>query len=198
MCKVTESYLKIYRLFAYSTAFVTCYSKGSIADGITQVTLETSKNISNTPSEITQANSVDTRSASGYVNDESDNWRFAMYFSLYCACIQHLPLPTLIPTLLMKAAILKTFIDAIVHAPFLYFPVYFALKSTFLGSTPMDGLKQYWCEKKWNVLIPFTKKGKGPASSLTLKAEYQTNNGTKTMLDTMAACHVWCLLSCTI
>ena len=31
------------------------------------------------------------------------------------------------------------------------------MKSTFLGGTPIDGLKKYFYEEKWNVLVPYWK-----------------------------------------
>ena len=163
--------LRIWKAFPYSTAFVTCYLKGSIADGIAQVKLKTPKNTTDTQSQMAETKGFDTNSASSYDTIDSDNWfnrinwmrnwRFAMFSGLYCGCIQHFvynmiyPTLLLLPTLPMRMP--KIFIDSFVHVPFGYFPAYFVMRSTFLGGTPMDGIKQYLYQEKWKVLISYWK-----------------------------------------
>lgn len=56
----------------------------------------------------------------------------------------------------------QVFLDQVVHHPFLYFPVFYSLKETVAGNSPMDGLYKYSQNYKedmvalWKVWVPAT------------------------------------------
>ena len=147
MKRFFQWYSRTYRVLPFSTAFVTCYLKGSVADAITQTKLESKS-----------SNFGEVRNNGNWFDriDWMRNWRFSMFSGLYCGCIHHLIYnllySALFPASTWTSAIIKTVVDSFVHIPFSYFPVYFAMKSMFLGKSPLDGLKSYWYDEIWTVL----------------------------------------------
>lgn len=92
------------------------------------------------------------------------NTKFVAFCTLYVGSFQHflfnIAYPRLFPGAGWLPALKMVATDAFVHTPLLYFPVYYALRATFRGESPLEGLDEYmvegWVALKacWVLWIP--------------------------------------------
>ena len=125
-------YSKWYDKIPYTAAFITCYIKGTLADGITQTS--TNGNI-----------------------DMARNIRFSIWSGGYCGCIQHyiynILYQRIFPIHSIRNTIFKTLIDNGFTMPFFSLPQYCVFKSWLLGDKNwfQQGITNYRNEL-WGVM----------------------------------------------
>lgn len=155
-------------------AFLTCYTKGSAADVVTQTQVETRldkednktqlQGIQNTCTTNHTVEKVSNRMNPNLQTKSIDcarNARFALFSGLWCGCAQHwvynIFYPCLIPSTTVYGSMAKVLVDNFMYVPGIYFPVYYTFKSLFLSDMQIsDGIKSYWNEK-WTVLPAYWK-----------------------------------------
>ena len=144
MSRFFNWYSRTYKRLPYPMAFITCFGKGSLSDGITQTKLE--KNTK----QIHKDQWLDYKR----------NVRFAVWSGTYCGCIQHFVYNVLYARLFPSTTVLSrlicTLFDCFVHGPVSYFPSYYISKSLMTGGTAMEGFDEYR-NNIWKILTPYWK-----------------------------------------
>lgn len=117
------AYRRLARGAPLSTAFAVTFCKGSAADAVAQL------------------------------NEESFDWRrnasFALFSGAYLGVGQHYVYNVAFPLLLgagrdLMTGCKKVLVDALVHVPLVYLPLYYPFETVATGKgTPADGLRKY-------------------------------------------------------
>eukprot|EP00501_MAST-03F_sp_TOSAG23-6_P001826 GSMAST32.ASY1.ANO1.1904.1 assembled CDS len=118
-------YRQLSKKYVLSTAFATCFIKGSLSDGVAQIAVEK-------------------------LFSFRRNLAFAFFSGVYLGCGQHFIYNVAFTRIFgsaqtMKVAFQKVAADLFVHTPLIYLPLYYAFQQTVVfGGTPMQGLRRFY------------------------------------------------------
>lgn len=140
-------YRQLSKKYVLSTAFATCFIKGSLSDGVAQIAVEkrTFEGFN-----LKGFTSVHEKHISEKVFSFRRNLAFAFFSGVYLGCGQHFIYNVAFTRIFgsaqtMKVAFQKVAADLFVHTPLIYLPLYYAFQQTVaFGGTPMQGLRRFY------------------------------------------------------
>jgi len=134
-----QVYRKFSRTYPWVTAFGICFFKGAFADFFVQKIIE-------------KRTEVDT----------TRTFALALFSGSYCGCAQHFVFNIAFTRIVgtstkLPAAIAKTFLDFLGHAPFMYLPCYLAFDQFMRFGVDPWKLWERWERDLWNTWCAYIK-----------------------------------------